>query len=113
MDAKTEKHIDQLYRNSRQMVLLSILGLFVPIVLVIAAPLGIMYALERSRLLKKVDRGNLDIAGSAEPAPGTASASDKITYLRERPIRFLIPAIIVGAYLVLIAAIILLAEISR
>ena len=64
-------------------------------------------------LLKKIDGGELDIASSANPAPGAASVSDKIMYLREHTVRFLIPAVIVGAYLVFIVAIILFVEMSR
>ncbi len=50
MDARTEKRIEELYRNAKQMPLLTVLGLLVPIVLLFAVPLGIVYFIECSRL---------------------------------------------------------------
>ena len=79
------------------MVLLICLGVFVPLVLIFAAPLGLLYAFQRSSLLKKVREGTILL--SAEDA-------EKVNFLRDHSFRFYAPAIIVGFWFLFIVIIV-------
>ncbi len=105
MDPNTEKHVDQLYRNSKQMVAASALGVLVPIVLVIAAPLGLLYAYQRSRLLGRIATGKLDVPNDSLSGSDPPSLSDKIAYLRAHPLRFFAPFLVLGAAVLFVAII--------
>ena len=96
-DLKRSKYVDNLYRNSKQMVLLTCLGFLVPVVLIIAAPLGLLYAFQRSRLLKKVSEATVQLS---------AADAEKISFLRDHSLRFYAPAIIVGLWVLFIVSIV-------
>ena len=102
MDVKTQKHVDNLFRNSKQMGMASIAGLIFPIVLIVAAPLGLLYAAQRSSLLKKIDSGEIDLSGDKETA-------SKVDYLREHNLHFFVPTIVVGVVILAIAMIVVFA----
>jgi hypothetical protein len=98
LDAKTKKRIDTLYRNAKQFPLLTILSVLfcLPIVL-LAAPLGLVYAVQRSRLLDELqgrDLGgrNVDATRRLRDIP----TCDKVAMLRTWGARFYAPAIIVA-----------------
>ena len=42
LDPQLEKKIDTVYRGTKQMPFLAILGMFVPIVLVLGGPIGLL-----------------------------------------------------------------------
>jgi hypothetical protein len=117
LNPKIEKKIDTLYRNTKQLPLLAILGVIVPIILIIAGPLGILYWCWRRDLLRDVDGGNIVLDASPPPLPSTAKAAElstsaKLKFIREHPHSLLVPVYLLGAYAVLLGVIIAVAVIS-
>jgi hypothetical protein len=107
VDAKLDKHIDTLFRNSQMMPVVTIMGVFIPIVLVFAGPLGLVYAAQRARLLRRIDNGELSLSGPP-PLPGAVSVQDKIATLRRQSLRLIVPGIIMGVYALFLAAVMLM-----
>ena len=70
---------------------------FVPIVLVIAVPLGLLYAFQRSQLLKKLS-GQQVAAGDVE----------KVEFLRRSSLRFYVPAIVFAVWALFILVIVVM-----
>lgn len=116
-DPKLEKKIDTLYRNTNQMPLLAILGIFVPIVLVIGGPLGLFYWFWRRKLLEAIDSGGLVLAAAPPPLPSAGrvaelSSAAKLDFIRLHKHALLIPLYILAAGLVAIVVIIGLVAIA-
>ena len=108
---KLEKRIDTLYRNTRQMPLLSILGIFVPLVLLIGAPLGLLYWFWRRDLLQSADSGALALDPAPPPLPNTRqsgelSTATKLDFIRSHRHSLLIPAYMLGAFVLVIGGLI-------
>jgi hypothetical protein len=82
------EEIDELYRNCKSMPLITILGILFPIVLLIAAPLAIMYYSRNKKLLS-----NINIHEIESSSTDSVSISDKIEYLRKHKDRFFFPLI--------------------
>ena len=79
------------------MVMLTILGILIPILLLFAAPLGIVYAFQRSKLLKEIDSGEFS------PAP---SEMEMVAYLRGNSVRYYLPSIIVVFAVLFVVAVV-------
>ena len=82
LDPKFVERLNTVYRSSKQMILLSILGVFIPIVLVFGAALGLIYFFQRKSLLSEIDSKNLQI---------TQPLLDEVAYLRNNKQELLLP----------------------
>jgi hypothetical protein len=85
VDKKTSKRIDSLYRNIKQLPLLAVLGIFIPILLPFVPLLCLAYLYLRSRLLAEIDSGKLPIdlvADSKTAKVGELSVVDKLKVIR-------------------------------
>ena len=85
MDKATYKQIDSLYRNLKQLPLLAVLGILVPILLPIVPLLSLAYLFLRSRLLSEVDSGDIAIdpvADAQSAKVGELSVIRKLEYIR-------------------------------
>ncbi|HEX2475403.1 MAG TPA: hypothetical protein VHK01_11685 [Lacipirellulaceae bacterium] len=85
MDKKTDKRIDSLYRNLKQLPLLAVLGIIVPILLPFVPLLCLAYLYLRSRLLTEIDSGAIaiDPVTDAQTAKvGEVSVINKLEYIR-------------------------------
>ncbi len=96
MDDAQAKRIDGLYRNAKQMPILAVLGVLVPLLLLLGAPLGILYASWRKGLLSDIDAGKIELDADTEP---------KVALLRRSTLVFYVPAMILAAEMVVIALI--------
>jgi hypothetical protein len=108
-DPKLEKRIDTLYRNTKQMPILAVVGLFVPIALLIGGPLGLLYWYWRKGLLNAIDSGKLAVDLAPPPLPSGGrmrelSSRAKLDYIRDHPHALLIPLYLLGAFVVLLGA---------
>ena len=106
MDKDNEKRLDTLYRNTKQMPILTILGIFVPIVLFVAAPLGILYSIWRRNFLRDIDSEKFALTDPETPTQGVLSNSEKLEFIRVRKVSLLAPTMVVGAYILLIIGVI-------
>lgn len=88
-DKKLESHIHNLHRASKSMVLLNVFAFLMPIIMLLAAPVGLFYAFQRSRLLKQFTDLDLDDADRTNDPTSTAA---EMRFLKEHGIRFLVPA---------------------
>jgi hypothetical protein len=109
LDPKLEKKIDTIYRNTRQMPLLAILGLFVPIILVIGGPLGLLYWFWRRDILQAADSGALALDSVPPPLPnakrsGELSTAAKFDFIRSHKHSLLIPAYMLAAFVILVGS---------
>ena len=109
LDLKLEKKIDTLYRNTKQMPILAIVGIFVPIALVIGGPLGLLYWFWRRGLLEALDSGRLvfDPAPPPLPSPGRVaelSSPAKLDFIRSHKHALLIPLYLLGAFVVILGS---------
>jgi hypothetical protein len=116
LEPKIEKRIDTLYRNTRQMPLLAILGILVPIILIIGGPLGLLYWFWRRDLLRAVDSGAIVLDPVPPSLPGTRqsgnlSSAAKLEFIRSRKQSLLIPFYLLVVTLILIGVFIVLAAI--
>jgi len=84
----------------KPMPALAFAGVIIPLILLFAAPLGLVYAGQRTRLLRRID--------SAEP-PDDPKVVEQINYIRERNRRLDVPIIVAGVYLVIVAGLVALA----
>lgn len=105
MDPRLAKRIDHLYRNCKQMPLLCILGLFVPIILLFVAPLSLVYAAQRSRLLREVK--SIDLAASDAERRVRPTPAEQVSYLQNNGISFYAPLMIMAGLIPIIALILL------
>jgi hypothetical protein len=92
LDPKLEKRIDSLYRNAKQLPLLAIFGLFIPVIMLFAAPLGLVYAWQKARLLKLLEGVDLD---GGIPI-GKVTTAKKIECLTRWNARFYVPSILMA-----------------
>ena len=106
MDPKVQKHLDNLYRNTQQMPILNVFCLFVPVLLLISVPVGLLYAYQRRQLLKRVDSGEWPVP-QTPPLPGQVSLSDKVNAVRRRNLRLWVPTILLGVFLTVFLVIVL------
>jgi hypothetical protein len=109
LEPKIEKKIDTLYRNTRQMPILAILGIFVPILLVIGGPLGLLYWFWRRDLLQAADSGALGLNWGPPPLPGARQSGElstaaKLDFIRSHKHSLLIPAYMLAAFVVLVGS---------
>jgi hypothetical protein len=109
LDTKLAKRIDTLYRNTKQMPTLAILGIFVPIILVIGGPLGLLYWFWRRELLQTVDSGALSLDLVPPPLPGERqtgelSAAAKLDFVRTHKHSLLIPFYLLIALIVVVGS---------
>ena len=105
MDEKATKRIHSVYRNNKSMVTGSIVGLIIPIILFIAAGLGFLYAFHRTRLLKDIDEGRIDV--SDDPALVPASIHEEISYIRKHNLVYHAPLFLIG-FIVLVVALVII-----
>ena len=108
LDTKLEKRIDTLYRNTKQMPILVILGFFVPITLVISGPLGLVYWFWRRALLLAADSGTLTLETVPPPIPGARPAGGlspaaKLDFIRRHKHSLLIPCYMLMAFIVVMS----------
>ncbi len=89
MEPKLYRRLDALYRNGRLLPLITVLAIFVPILMLIVAPLGLVYAVQRYYLLKDLGYSLLDDPQSL----GDGLARDKIDAIRRWRARFYTPSI--------------------
>lgn len=89
MDAKLIKEVDTLARNIKPLPALAFVGIIIPIILLFVAPLGLVYAGQRSRLLKKLE--------SAAP-PDDPAVADQVGYIRDHHRRAYVPMIVAIVY---------------
>lgn len=111
LDPKVEKRIDTLYRTTRQMPLLTILGLFIPLVLLIGGPLGLMYWFWRRGLLQAADSGSLELDSVPPPLPGAKQSGElspaaKLEYIRNHKHTLLLPGLVLAVVVILIGGLI-------
>ena len=92
MDAELTRRIDSLYRNMKPMAALTFAGIIIPIILFFAGPLGLVYAGQRSRLLKILD--------SADTSSAAPEVAEKIEYIRAHKLRLYVAVIAFALYLV-------------
>ena len=107
LDPKLEKKIDTLYRNTKQMPILAILGIFIPFIFFIAGPLGLLYWFWRRDILLAADSGTLGLESVPPPLPGAKplgelSPASKLDFIRSHKHSLLIPIYILGAFLVVV-----------
>ena len=93
MDAKLIKQVDSLVRNMKPMPALAFAGVIIPIILLFAAPLGLVYAGQRLRLLKTLD--------SVAP-PDTPTVAEQVAYIRDHNWRLYVPMIVAVVYVAVI-----------
>lgn len=101
-DPRVEKRIDSLYRNVKQIPVLSILGLLVPIALLFAFPLALIYMFLRAKLLRDIDDGTVVInplEDRRSSNPHELSVSQKVHYLRYHAARLWVPILILCGWL--------------
>jgi hypothetical protein len=85
MDKKASKRIDSLYRNIKQLPLLAVLGIIIPILLPFVPLLCLAYLYLRSRLLQEIDSGKIPIdpvADSRTEKVGDISVMRKLETIR-------------------------------
>jgi hypothetical protein len=104
MNPQLSKRTAYLYRSCKQMPLLCVLSLLVPILMPFVLPLCIVYAMQRRRLLSEV-----------ESATGTSNESDvedetrsQLAYLRANGGRFYYPLVAVAVVAVVVASVALM-----
>ena len=108
LDPKLEKKIDTIYRNTRQMPILAILGIFVPFILVIGGPLGLLYWFWRRDILPAADSGSLGLDSVPPTLPpaarqsGGLSPATKLDFIRSHKHSLLIPIYMLGAFVVVV-----------
>ena len=95
IDPKLAKKIEYLYRSMKPMVVLGIVGVLIPLILLLVAALGLVYAAQRSSLLKKV--------GSDFSSIPEVEIQEQLEYIRDHSFRLFFPAIMVGVYVAFIA----------
>ncbi len=109
LDPKLEKKIDTLYRNTKQMPIFAVLGIFVPIALVIGGPLGLLYWFWRRRLLEAADAGRLVFAPTPPPLPSPGRVAElstpaKLDFIRRHKHALLIPLYLLAAFAAIFGA---------
>ncbi len=77
--------IDKIYRSSNSVIFMTILGLFVPFLLIAFALLGLKYAFQKYQLLKKLDASAFELGENDR---------FKVKLLARRPIRFFAPLLV-------------------
>jgi hypothetical protein len=85
MDEKALKRIDSLYRNMKQLTLLAVLAIIVPILLPFVPLLCLAYLYLRSRLLAEIDSGKIPIdpvMDGQTAKVGEISTIHKLEYIR-------------------------------
>ncbi|QDT15444.1 hypothetical protein [Alienimonas californiensis] len=92
MNARDAKRVDSLYRNLKQLPMMTVLGVLVPVLILILPPVGLAYWWLRRRLLANVDAGRIvvephDRKGSKRGRPSTAK---QLEYIRHDGARQLI-----------------------
>jgi hypothetical protein len=109
LDTKLEKRIDTLYRNTKLMPILAILGILVPIFLVISGPLGLLYWFWRRNLLQAADSGALALDSVPPPLPGARPSGElssraKLDFIRDHKHSLLIPCYLLVVFVVLVGS---------
>ena len=109
LDPKLEKKIDTVYRGTRQMPFMALLGMFVPIVLVLGGPIGLLYWFWRRGLLEAVDSGRLHLETVPPPVPSRGrvpdlSPSAKLDFIRSHKHSLLIPLYMLGTVVAVVGA---------
>lgn len=99
MDPKLIKRIDNMYRNMKPIVVMAFVGVLMPPILLFAAPLGLLYALQRIRLID-------DIADAS--APEDPALANKVAYIHEHNMRLFVPLIVMVVGLILLTAFVLI-----
>ena len=107
LDPKLEKKIGTIYRNTKQMPILAILGIFVPFILVIGGPFGLLYWFWRRDILQAADSGTLGLDSVPPPLPtarqsGELSPATKLDFIRSHKHSLLIPIYMLGAFVVVV-----------
>lgn len=97
-NARVAKRVDSLYRNVKMMPVLTALGLFVPLMLMLAVPLALVYLFLRRQLLEGIDRGAIVI----DP---NHAAAEQVAYLREHSLRLWAPLYVAGVWIALFTVI--------
>jgi hypothetical protein len=101
-DKATLKKIDTLYKTTKQMPLVTILGLAIPLIMLIAGCLSFLYASWRKKILAATDAGHLHVPDK-----------DKIQYLRQHKLRLLLPGYILIAEICVVIMLIIIASLVR
>ena len=112
-DSKFEEKIDSVYRITKQMPIVSVLGLLVPIILVIGCVIGLFHWFRRWNLLKAVDSGRVILDQAPPPIPnaiqsGELSSVAKLDFIRNNKHTLLVPLYIAFAIAVLVGGFIAL-----
>ena len=105
MKDKNQKRLDTLYSSAKQLPMAGWIGLLFPILLLIAAPLGILYHSWATRFLDDLEAEKIDIDPELKRKENEPNNKEKIEYLRANKKALLQPAILLG---VMVAAIIII-----
>jgi hypothetical protein len=99
IDTATADRVDYLYRRTRLTPLLSVLGVFIPIVFICLVPLSLLYLFQRRQLLRELSGAAIDQTPD-EIGPGELSIRQKIEFVRKRKWFLLVPSFIFAIYFV-------------
>ncbi len=119
MDERTVKRVDSVYRNIRQMPLLSALGIFVPIVGIVLLPVAIGYSFFLSSLLRQYRNQEIQFGAEAHfsQRDGEPSTEQKLVFLQRNGRRHLLFPFIVGSgwilFIIGIMFLIIILEMNR
>jgi hypothetical protein len=96
IDPKTLKKIDSLVSNSKSMIAICIVGIFIPIILLIGTVLGIYCWFSRKELLKDINLSELE----------SPEIKEKITIIEKASLAYLSPLIILITYITIVTCMI-------
>jgi hypothetical protein len=97
IDTATIERIDYLYRRTRLTPLLTVLGVFIPIVFICLVPLSLLYLFQRRQLLRELSGNSIDET-LGNVSPGEPSITHKIEFVRARKWLLLVPSFIFAIY---------------
>lgn len=96
MDPNLYRRMDALYRNGKLLPLITVLAIVVPFLMLLVAPMGLVYAAQRKLLLADIGSTERD----APEALGDSLSRDKLAAIRRWRTRFYVPSILVALVLI-------------
>jgi hypothetical protein len=109
MDARAAKRVDSLYRNLKQLPLLGLLGLFIPLIGILLPVVAPAYSLIRSRLVADYRAGLLvpEEHDRVSAKLGELTTEQKLLFIVDGRLRLWVPYAVGGFWLLALGCLIL------
>jgi hypothetical protein len=109
MDAKTAKRVDSIYRNLKQLPLLGVIGIFIPLIGILLPVVTPAYSWLRSRLVRDYRAGFIvpEEHDRVSTKLGELSTEQKLLFIVDGRLRLWVPYAVGGFWLLALGGLVL------